>query len=267
MFNELSISDAEVKMDVKATIFGDNVNNPIGKLKVLLLNSEYQVIDSAVTDDFGTFKFKYLPFLKRFYLSAENTDNILDVFQNILIYSSDDNLVKIMTHQKGSKFSYNPVSTEMTRLRDIELQDPWLELLGSEPTEKPLADKKESKPSKSITENILFENNRYELTPSSKETLDKIILVLNSNKKLKIEIAAHTDSRGNTAANQKLSEMRASTVKNYITSAGIEQNRISSKGYGETRLLNNCDDNTDCDDAAHAVNRRIEFIISGQDKK
>ena len=61
----------------------------------MLLNDAYQVIDSAITDDFGAFKFKYLPFLKRFYLSAENSNNILDIFSNILVYSKDDNLIKI----------------------------------------------------------------------------------------------------------------------------------------------------------------------------
>ena len=44
------------------------------------------------------------------------------VFKNILIYSSDDNLIKIMTHQKGTKFTYTPLSAEMNRLRDIEME-------------------------------------------------------------------------------------------------------------------------------------------------
>ncbi len=128
VFNEISVDEEEMKMDVKATIYGDNVNSPIGKLKIILLNDNYEVIDSALTDNLGTFKFKYLPFLKRFYLSAENTDNILDVFKNIIIYSNDDNLIKIMTHQKGARFSYKPVHAEISSMRDLELEDPWLEV-------------------------------------------------------------------------------------------------------------------------------------------
>jgi outer membrane protein OmpA-like peptidoglycan-associated protein len=264
-FNDLSIGDGDVKMDIKATIFGDNVNTPIGKLKIILLNDQYQVIDSVLTDNLGTFKFKYLPFLKRFYLSAENTDNILDVFKNILIYSSDDNLIKIMTHQKGTKFSYKPVNAEMSRLRDIELDDPWLEFVGDKKTSPSagvnILGKAEPK---SIVENILFENNKYEITLPSKEILDKIILVLNTNKNLKIEIGAHTDSKGSAAANLKLSQMRAKTVQDYITSAGIDAKRIISKGYGETKLRNKCDDNHTCSEEEHAQNRRIEFKILGE---
>jgi outer membrane protein OmpA-like peptidoglycan-associated protein len=263
VFNEVSIGDDEMKMDVVATIFGDNTNTPIGKLKIILLNDNYEVIDSAMTNDFGTFKFKYLPFLKRFYLSAENSDNILDVFKNILIYSSDKNLIKIMTHQKGTKFQYKPVSAEMSSMRDIELEDPWLELLDENKPDKPVTGGPPAKP-KAIVENILFETGKYSITPQSKEILDKIILVLNTNKQLKIEVGAHTDSKGNEVANMKLSELRAKTVQNYICKAGIESKRIISKGYGETRLLNQCADNKPCSEMEHAQNRRIEFKILGE---
>jgi outer membrane protein OmpA-like peptidoglycan-associated protein len=272
-FNDMSIGDNEVKMDIEATIFGDNVNNPIGKLKIILLNDNYEVIDSAITDNFGTFKFKYLPFLKRFYLSAENTDNILDVFKNILIYSSEENLIKIMTHQKGKKFTYNPVSAEVSSLRDIELEDPWLEFIEDKKAPVAINEKKlvESmippkgtpKP-KLIVENILFENNKYDVTPQAKEILDKIILVMNTNKKLQIEIGAHTDSKGSAAANMTLSQMRAKTVQDYIVKSGIDVKRIVAKGYGETQLINKCSDAQPCSEIEHAQNRRIEFIILGQ---
>jgi len=262
VFNEASVDEEEMKMDVKATIYGDNVNTPIGKLKIILLNDNYEVIDSAVTDNFGTFKFKYLPFLKRFYLSAENTDNILDVFKNIIIYSNEDNLIKIMTHQKGSKFSYKPVNAEISSMRDIELEDPWLEFVDAKTT----TSQKRSitEPAKSIVENILFETGKYDVTPQAREILDKIILVLNTNKQLKIEVGAHTDSKGNDVSNLKLSQLRAKTVQDYIARAGIDVKRIISKGYGESKLLNNCKDNEPCSELEHAQNRRIEFKILGE---
>ena len=265
-FNYLSIAEEDMKMDVKGTIYGDNVNNPIGKLKIVLLNDQYQVIDSAITSDYGTFKFKYLPFLKRFYLSAENADNILDVFKNILIYSADDNLIKIMTHQKGTKFRYQPVATEISHLRDIEIADPWLDLLvpGQPALTASTSTTLPSAPKKIIAENILFETAKYEVTESSKEILDKIILVLNANQALKIEIGAHTDSKGSAASNLRLSELRASTVKDYIIAAGIKQDRVSTRGFGETRLLNDCGDNLPCSEVEHAQNRRIEFRILGE---
>jgi outer membrane protein OmpA-like peptidoglycan-associated protein len=259
-FNALSIAEDEMKMDIKAQIYGDNVNHPIGKLKIILLNDNYEVIDSALTDNLGTFRFKYLPFLKRFYLSAENTDNVLDVFKNILIYSSDQNLIKVMTHQKGKKFHYKPVNAEISRIRDVELDDPWLEFIDGP---KPAGDKPAAK-AKTIVENILFDAGKYAVTDQAREILDKVILVLHTNKALKIEIGAHTDSKGSEVANLRLSELRAKTVSDYITSAGIEKSRVIAKGYGETRLLNNCKDNQPCSEIEHAQNRRIEFKILGE---
>lgn len=269
IFNDISIAENEMKMDVRATIFGDNVNNPIGKLKILLLNDNYEVIDSAMTDNFGTFKFKYLPFLKRFYLSAENTDNVLDVFKNILIYSSDANLVKIMTHQKGNKFTYNPVSAELNRLRDIEMEDPWLELVGPDVSRSPnekvalpaeMISNEKNGP-KLIVENILFEANNSKITPQAREVLDKVVLVLAKNQALYIEVGAHTDSKGSASANLKLSDERAKVVRQYIVTAGVKSERVSAKGYGESKLLNHCDDLHDCSEKEHAQNRRIEFKI------
>jgi outer membrane protein OmpA-like peptidoglycan-associated protein len=261
IFDELTIEDTEIKMDVKATIFGDNVNNPIGKLKIILLNDNYEAIDSCITDNFGAFKFKYLPFLKRFYLSAENTNNVLDVFKNILIYSSDNNLIKVMTHQKGSKFTYNPISAELSRLREIELEDPWLELIDKKKDVDASTKKSLGSASKSINENINFEDNKYALSQQGIEILDKIILVMNTNQNIKIEVAGHTDSRGNAGTNMRLSERRAKTVRDYMVAAGINGSRISSKGFGESKLLNYCADNQTCTEDEHAINRRIEFKI------
>lgn len=268
VFNELSVNEAEMKMDIKATIYGDNVNTPIGRLKVILLNDNYEVIDSAVTDNFGSFKFKYLPFLKRFYLSAENTDNVLDVFKNIIIYSNDDHLIKIMTHQKGTRFSYKPVNAELSSMRDLELDDPWLEFVDvktAPPVRRSLGKADKPLVEKRIVENILFDAGKHEITPQAREILDKIILVLNTNQQLRIEVEAHTDSKGSESFNLKLSQMRARTVEAYISSAGIDAGRIMSKGYGESRLLNHCNDTTPCSELEHAQNRRIEFKISGED--
>jgi outer membrane protein OmpA-like peptidoglycan-associated protein len=257
-FNKLTVEEEEMKMDIKATIFGDNVNHPIGKLKIILLNDAYQPIDSVITDNLGTFKFKYLPFLKRFYLSADNTDASLDEFKNILIYSGDQTLIKVLTHQKGKRFTYNPVSGELMSLRDLELEDPWMEFIGKKESTAPA---KRNVAPKAIIENILFETNEAAINAQAKETLDKIILVMNTNTQLKIEIGAHTDSKGTAEANQILSEKRAKTVLDYMTASGISLSRINSKGYGESKLLTNCGDNQPCSEQEHAKNRRIEFKI------
>ena len=83
-----------------------------------------------------------------------------------------------------------------------------------------------------------------------------------SNKKFNIELSAHSDSKGGDAYNLKLSEQRANSAKNYIISKGISASRIVSKGYGETKLINNCGNNVICSDDEHAVNSRLEFKLN-----
>lgn len=251
LFNSISISDDEMKMNVNAKLYGDQNSKPLEKIKIILLNENYLVIDSVLTDDLGAFKFKYLPFLKRFYLSAANSDNALDAFKNILVYTLDDKLVKVITNEKGKRFLYKPIDAEINKIKDIEIEDPWLDLM------------KNSKPknNRTIIENILFETNKTDLLPQAKEVLNKVILVLTTNKTIKIEISAHTDSKGTDADNLKLSQLRAKTALNYITSTGIEADRIISIGYGEGKLLNKCKDNVTCSEIEHAQNRRVEFKI------
>ncbi|HQQ93545.1 MAG TPA: OmpA family protein [Bacteroidia bacterium] len=257
-YNDLLVAENELQMDIKANIFGDNVNNPIGNMKIILLNDAYEPIDSVLTNDFGNFKFKYLPFLKRFYLDADNSDNILDVFRNILIYSNDEHLIKIMTHQKGKKFVYKPLAPEINELREVEIEDPWMRLMDDED---PKAVGIDSIHNKLIVESIHFENNRYELSVQAREVLDKIILVLNDQRQIRIEIGAHTDNKGSEVENMKLSQQRAQAVHAYILAAGIESDRIVSKGYGESMPLVQCDDKHPCTEAELARNRRIEFKI------
>jgi outer membrane protein OmpA-like peptidoglycan-associated protein len=250
--NALSVSESEMRMSVDAKLYGDNTSNPLGKIKIILLNDAYEVIDSTVTDDLGLFKFKYLPYLKRFFLSAENDKNQLDLFKNILMYSSDDNLIKVMTHVKGTKFVYKPLDAEIKRMQELILEDPWLELD---------LDKKHTAKNKIIIEPILFDTKQFSLLPTAKETLEKIAMVLKNNTSIKIEISAHTDSKGNDQDNLKLSEQRAKSVTDFLIQNGINSSRLISKGFGETKILNRCKNGIDCSDLEHAINRRVEFKI------
>jgi len=79
---------------------------------------------------------------------------------------------------------------------------------------------------------------------------------MQDNAEIKIEISGHTDDVGADAANQTLSQKRAGAVLAYLTNAGIAQERLEAKGYGETQPVasNDSDEN-------RALNRRIEFEI------
>ena len=85
---------------------------------------------------------------------------------------------------------------------------------------------------------------------------------MKSNQKFNIELSAHSDSKGSDAYNLKLSQQRAESSKKYIISKGINADRIVAKGYGESKLLNNCGNDVKCSDDEHAVNRRLEFKLN-----
>ena len=82
---------------------------------------------------------------------------------------------------------------------------------------------------------------------------------------MSIELGSHTDCRGKKDYNLKLSSSRAKSSVNYIKKRIVNPKRISGKGYGETKLKNNCscegEIEPSCSEEEHQLNRRTEFII------
>ncbi len=109
---------------------------------------------------------------------------------------------------------------------------------------------------------IYYEFGKADITTAAKEELDNIVTFLKDNPNITVELGSHTDSRGKAAGNLKLSEKRAQVAAKYLTNmGGISSDRITAKGYGETKLLNDCDNNSDCSEEEHAKNRRTELTI------
>lgn len=104
--------------------------------------------------------------------------------------------------------------------------------------------------------NIFFASGKYELLAESYAELDKLLQVLKSNSKMKIEISGHTDAVGADADNMNLSNNRANAVMNYLLGKGIAKDRLSAKGYGETKFIASNDT-----DEGKQLNRRVEFVI------
>ena len=114
---------------------------------------------------------------------------------------------------------------------------------------------------------ILYDLNSDQLKPESYPSLDRLIKLLKDSPELKVGLYSHTDARGSDAFNLELSQRRAQSAVNYLTSKGIEKERLEGKGLGETQLLNNCGNDVICDEAAHAINRRTTFkVLSGDFK-
>jgi len=91
-------------------------------------------------------------------------------------------------------------------------------------------------PAKTYTlRDVHFETGKATLKPESFTALNDLVEVMKNKKKMVIEIAGHTDDVGDDAANLKLSQARAESVKAYLAGKGIAKERVSAKGYGETQ--------------------------------
>lgn len=120
--------------------------------------------------------------------------------------------------------------------------------------------------SKVILKNIFYDYNKATLRPESMSELDRVVELLKNNPTLKVELSAHTDSRGSDAYNQKLSEQRAQSCVDYLISKGIDPSRVVAKGYGETQpVITDAEINKlkteEEKEEAHQQNRRTEIKV------
>lgn len=110
-------------------------------------------------------------------------------------------------------------------------------------------------------ENIYYDFDKWNLRADAKTELDKLVKILADNPTIKIELYSHTDARGDDSYNLTLSNKRAESVVSYLESKGISSSRMKAVGFGETQLVNACDNTTPCSEEQHQENRRTEFKV------
>lgn len=114
---------------------------------------------------------------------------------------------------------------------------------------------------KFVLENIYYDFDKHNIRPDAALILDKLVATMRNNPTLKIELSSHTDSRGSDSYNMKLSQKRAQSAVDYIVSKGVDRERMVAKGYGETRLVNQCANGVKCTPEEHQANRRTEVEV------
>jgi len=112
---------------------------------------------------------------------------------------------------------------------------------------------------------IYFDVNKSNIRPDAAIELDKIVQIMNEYSSMIVELGSHTDCRATYSYNRSLSDRRAKSSANYIKSRITNPERIYGKGYGESKLKNNCEcegvRKVDCSEEEHQANRRTEFLI------
>jgi outer membrane protein OmpA-like peptidoglycan-associated protein/tetratricopeptide (TPR) repeat protein len=106
---------------------------------------------------------------------------------------------------------------------------------------------------------IYFDFDKSNIKAEAAFELDKLVQIMNKYPDMTVSIESHTDSKGPSSYNQRLSERRAKTTSQYVISKGIDSSRLSSAGKGESSPVVNC---TSCSKEEDQLNRRSEFIIT-----
>ncbi|MGH9784168.1 MAG: OmpA family protein, partial [Terriglobia bacterium] len=105
---------------------------------------------------------------------------------------------------------------------------------------------------------VLFDSGQYTLRPGAREKLAKLSGIVLAHPGLRLEVEGHTDSVGSDEYNQRLSENRAASVRDYLVQQGVSRNNIVSRGFGEGTPVASNDTST-----GRQQNRRVELVVSG----
>jgi outer membrane protein OmpA-like peptidoglycan-associated protein len=110
-------------------------------------------------------------------------------------------------------------------------------------------------------EKVLFAFNQSDLSTNAQSSLEKLKNILEKYPDTNIEIIGHTDNKGTDSYNQDLSERRSSSVAAFLRAKGISAARVTTKGMGETDPVA-----TNDTDEGRSLNRRVEFVITANEK-
>ena len=155
---------------------------------------------------------------------------------------------------RADKLDYEPAERIVNTPDVTSVVDASLALIGVPCASNDLGCKLDLQP-------IYFDLDRFNIRPDAAVELAKILVAMQQYPELVIHIESHTDSRATDRYNEILSERRAQSTMAWLVERGIAPSRLSAKGYGETRLVNQCANGVECSEEEHQLNRRSMFII------
>lgn len=252
----MTVEDSELRFDLKGGLITEN-KLPIPSTTVNIVDEKGKVVATTKTDANGIFQFENLLADKNILFALDDKDEKLKSFNKIFLTNSKGVIIKEFARANGV-FVFTILQADQNKLGVLYVDDPWLKVLQLKNQVK--------KDSLTIVENVYYNYGEAKILPEAAKTLDKVINIMKNDPSLVIDLSAHTDSRSTQEFNLKLSEQRAKAAVDYIIKGGITKDRISGKGYGESRLINKCADGVECTEEEHAKNRRTEFKILSKKK-
>jgi outer membrane protein OmpA-like peptidoglycan-associated protein/tetratricopeptide (TPR) repeat protein len=232
IYRFLQLEDLREKCQalVLGNVSDQKTGEPIKDATVVLMDVDNNKIDQRVTSGDGSYTFT-LNCDQPYILRVEKED-----------HTSDE---EVITTTTTSGIMHISLEIEINRIPVADCDD-----IG------PLLDIKQ----------IYFDFDRFNIRSDAAYELSKIQAFMELYPQVSVEIRSHTDSRAPDQYNQILSDRRAQSTRNWLISKGIDAARLTAKGYGERRLLNQCTNAVACSSEEHQLNRRSEFIVSSLEK-
>lgn len=249
----------KIKFPVKpmAEVFGtvvDEEDNGIGRILLNIFDEKDSVIQTIQTEPDGYFS--YLGLVPGAYKVAIDTTQL-----SILKLEADDFQFKVKPLAEGDIINTGKITLKSTNDEQFIVTIPIDTIAKTvKPSDTLSITVYDEKRQISFDYRILFDFDKFNIRSDNYPFLLELVSVLKKYPCLTIRIEAHTDSDGSRAYNQLLSERRARSVKDFIVKHGIEANRLTTKGYGEDKPLNN-----NSTRAEKALNRRATFVNTAPD--
>lgn len=285
LLEDMDAEDVNLIMGIYGYMY-DQDKKPIANARIKVKEEDGSNESEWTTTASGRFNFKNLDADKNYLFETDENDPSLSGVKRIYIADSKGRIYKVID-MVGGKFSFKILEADKFLMGEFVVDDPTLKIAEIKKQKEETAknapkDVKEVKPAAqvkpeepeeesemtvTIVENIYYAYGDYSLDDDAKVVLDKAVDALKDYPKLIMEISSHTDSQSSSEFNLGLSKRRAQTAVDYLVKNGIARSRLKAVGYGETRLLNRCEDGVECTDSEHKVNRRTEFKITKPIKK
>lgn len=110
--------------------------------------------------------------------------------------------------------------------------------------------------------NIYYDFDKAYIRKDASRELDYVYQLLTTYPSMHISLISHTDARGRSSYNERLSRRRAESAMMYLVNLGISPKRLIYEGFGESKHVNDCEDGVNCDEMQHQMNRRTEIKIT-----
>jgi len=221
----------ECEQNMLGTVLDEKTDLPIADAIVTLLDADGNKVDSTVSAYDGSFRFDTIACSTQYSVRSEKPD-FSTAEKPFATGKTSGTTERTLFMKKGKDLGATPAprGSDLVKILGLNM--------------------------------IYFDLDKSFIRTDAAIELRKVIAVMNLYPEMRIDVRSHTDSRSPDDYNMSLSDRRAKSTIEYLTTVGgIDRSRLEGRGYGETQHVNRCSNNVKCSETEHQLNRRSEFII------